>query len=166
MNTFSERLSLAIKKREMSQSEAARMAGISQQSMNYIIKNKLKSSKLAPKIASVLSINPEWLIYGRGQFEDATAYEIPILRTPYSLIKFINNDIAHDDIKYIVIDTYLGELAFAYVFEPKKMVICGSLNRVDSVEFLTLDNNEVAITKEASKSSFPIFEWRSRNVEF
>lgn len=166
MRTFAERLKIAIEKKGMSQSMAARICGISQQSMNYIISNNLTSSKLAPRIASALDINPEWLMYGRGRFEETKIYELQIIHNPYMLIKFLNNDIDANSVRYTAIDIDLGESAFAYIIEPKKMMICSSSNKFSYSEYLTLKNSIVEITKRKKKISFGIFEWRSRYVDF
>lgn len=167
MKIFAERLKMAIEKRGLSQAEAARKSGISQQSINYIINNKLKSSKLAPQIASALQVNPEWLIYGRGKFEETKVYEIPILDSPFMLLKFLHDDIDENMVKHTVIDIDLGDYAFAYILDQKKMIICGHFNNMTkSKEYLTLTPSAIEITGKKGESSFPIFEWRFRHVEF
>ncbi len=169
MSTFAERLKIAINKRELSQAEAARLCGIAQQSLNYIIANNLNSSKIAPKIASCLGINPEWLILGYGKFEENKVYELPIIHSPYMLKKFIKNELSENSLDYTVINTNLGELAFAYLLETKKMVIC-STNVIHTqnqkIEYLSIEELVASITDIRSELSFPIFEWRIRNVDY
>lgn len=169
MNTFAERLKVAIAKRGLSQAEAARKCSIAQQSFNYIIANNLNSSKLAPQIASSLGINPEWLILGHGRFEENKIYGLPIIHSPYMLKKFIKNEIDENSLDYTVININLGDLAFAYLLETKKMIICSSeiiTTQNQNVEYLTIEELAASITKKKGKISFPIFEWRIRNVDY
>ncbi|MCE3237832.1 MAG: hypothetical protein K0R24_813 [Gammaproteobacteria bacterium] len=170
MNTLAERLKIAINKRGMSQAEAARLCGISQQSINYIIANNLSSSKLAPQIALALNINPEWLILGRGKFEETKVYELPIIHSLYMLKKFIKNELDEQSLEYTVINVYLGNRAFAYLLEARKMAICSdeSINNTqnEKSEYLSIEESGVSITKENGIVSFPIFEWRIRSVDY
>lgn len=168
-NTFAKRLKLAIEKRNISQAEAARKCGISQQSINYIINNNLKSSKLAAQIASALCINPEWLISGRGKFEESKVYEIPIIHSVNMLNKFIQKKIDLNSLSYTVIDRYLSDLVFAYLIKPKKMLICYDETAIADIvasQYLTVENDTVSITDQKYDFSFPIFEWRLRNEDF
>lgn len=170
MNTFAERLKTAIDKRGISQAEAARICGIAQQSLNYIISNNLKSSKLAPEIAAALGINPEWLILGLGKFEENKLYELPILHSPYMLKKFIKGDIDLNTVDYAVINIDLGDQAFAYLIESKKLIICSNTiistqNR--NIEYLCIEDLVASISPVVKgELSFPIFEWRIRSVDY
>lgn len=169
MNTFAERLKQAIAKRGISQAEAARLSGIAQQSFNYIISNNLKSSKLAPQIASSLSINPEWLILGQGKFEESKIYELPIFHSPYLLKKFIKMELDENSLDYIVTNFDLGDRAFAYLLETRKMAICSIKiinNQNQKMEYLTIDDLTISVTETKGDLSFPIFEWRIRNVDY
>ena len=167
MNTFAEKLKIALKKRELSQAEAARLCGIAQQSLNYIISNNLNSSKLALQIASSLNINPEWLILGQGKFEETKLYELPIIHSPYMLKKFLQREIDENTMDYTVINVFLGDTAFAYLTDSKKIAICATeIINVYQIEYLNITNAAVIISKEKEELSFPIFEWRIRNVDF
>lgn len=170
MCNFSDRLNTIIKKRELSQTEAAKLCGIAQQSLNYIINSKLKSSKLAPQIAEALNINPEWLIYGTGKPELSKLYDLPIIHSAYMLKKLMNRELDLKTLETTVIDKFLGHGAFAYLTKPNEMAICGESSQKESVstkEFLTLSNEDmVIITVKKEKLSFPIFEWRRRYEDF
>lgn len=169
MNTFAERLKNAIAKRGISQAEAARLSGVAQQSFNYIITNNLKSSKLAPQIAARLGINPEWLILGQGKFEENKIYELPILHSPYLLRKYIKRELDENSLDYTTINIDLGDLAFAYLLETKKMVIC-SINNINTenqnTEYLSIKELTASVTEIKAELSFPIFEWRIRIVDY
>ena len=170
MKTFAERLKVAIAKKGLSQTEAARLCGIAQQSLNYIITNNLNSSKLAPQIASSLSINPEWLILGRGKLEENKIYELPIIHSPYMLRKFIKNELDQNSLDYTVINLNLGSPAFAYLLETRKMIICTTgiaLNtHSQKIEYLNIEELTASVTGTKGKLSFPIFEWRIRSVNY
>lgn len=165
--SFSERLKKILHIKNLSQAQAAKACGIAQQSMNYIINSDLKSSKLAPQIASALNVNPDWLIYGTGRPDILQIANIPLLQSVSMLKKFIRGNLAIDLLDFTVIDSYLGNNAFAYLLKPKEMLICAdSSHEIINFEYLTLENDEIVITKKAKKISFPIFERRKRYEDF
>ena len=165
--SFSKRLKQLIEDKGLSQAEAARLCGIAQQSMNYILKNDLKSSKIAPQIADALNINPEWLIYGEGRPDVIVTNEIPIIHSPYMLKKYMADSLAQESLELTIIDKFLGNKAFAYLVKPTKMAICAdSVGEIQPKEYLTLKNNEVIVATNRTKVSFPIFEWRERYEDF
>ena len=165
--SFSERLKKILCVKGLSQAQAAKVCGIAQQSMNYIINSDLKSSKLAPQIASALDVNPDWLIYGTGRPDILKISNIPLLHSVSMLKKFIRGNLPVDLLDFTVIDTYLGSNAFSYLFKPKEMLICSdNTHEIINSEYLTLENDEIAITKQAKKISFPIFERRKRYEYF
>lgn len=167
MLTFAERLKKALDKKKISQAEAARRCGISQQSINYIISNNVSSSKLGPAIASALKINPEWLIYGTGSFEEAKIYQVPLIHSLYMLNKFLKNELGKNSYDCVIIDTYIGNSAFAYLVAPKEIVVC-STEKSPSIgaQYLTIKNSAIIITDNKEELSFSIFEWRKRYVNF
>ena len=168
--SFSKRLKQVIDKKGISQTEAARLCGIAQQSMYYILKNDLKSSKLAPQIAEALDINPEWLILGEGRPDIVKTYEIPIIHSAYMLKKYLNDDLSYDAMDFTIIDQNLGVKAFSYLLTPTKMAICSdSLEKIKANQFLILtEKSEVIITENSGEGRlvFPIFEWRERYEDF
>lgn len=173
--TFAQRLKKIIEDKGLSQAEVARLCNISQQSINYIINKNLRSSKLAPKIAHCLEINPEWLIYGEGKQKETQVYEIPIIHSVYMFKKFLRNKLNFASLEYTIIDVNLGPTAFAYLIEPSKMAVCFDHKEISSTikenlnkeEYLCLNNNQVSVITEAnSADNFLVFEWRLRNAEF
>lgn len=167
MNTFAQRLNVALSKLGLTQVEAAKKCGIRQQTLSYIIQKNLASSKLAPKIASALAINPEWLIHGRGRFKEVQVIGIPILHSIIMLNSFLRHELDKEEVKYIFTTLSLGDDAFAYLLEPTKLVLC-SQGRSDfsEKEYLTINNYKVFVTEKREKQSFPIVEWRGRYVSF
>lgn len=165
--SFSNRLKQYLEDHGISQAKAAKKCGIAQQSLNYILNNNLTSSKLAPKIAETLAINPDWLIYGHGKPEITFIQEIPIIHSPYMLKKFLSGNLPENTLEHTVSDTFLGNKAFAYLIESKKIILCYDNNQSTCSEnYLTLSENEVNISSEKKEFSFPIFEWRERYEAF
>ncbi|KOE79482.1 hypothetical protein ACS86_17855 [Vibrio alginolyticus] len=114
---FSDRLRFALYKKGMSQAEAARKSSISQQALNYIIKNRLDKSKLSSQIALGLDINPEWLIYGKGDWENKPSARVFKVKDKY-MIDLILMD--RDDVSFDVehFDMYIpGGVNIAFSFE-------------------------------------------------
>lgn len=167
MENLSERIRFILYKHSISQSEAARRCGISQQSMNYIIKNNLTSSKLSHQIAEGLNVNAEWLINGLGNPEQRKMIEIPFFDNPLGLKAFLSG--IPDLIKnHICIDIDYGELAFAYMIDEYNIVICShdkkTFLKTNHMEFIQINSDEVKISKTKIKNSFQICEWRIKNV--
>ncbi len=166
MKTFAERLKVAIEKRGLSQAVAARKCGIAQQSISYILNNNLNTSKLGPQIAAALMINPEWLIYGRGKFEETKVYELPILHSPYMLTKFLENRLDLHSVDFTLSEKFLGSTAFAYLLEATKIILCSDMDHFNGSEYLNLTESTAIVSKEKNGLSFPIFEWRTRYESF
>lgn len=169
MESFSERLRFVLYKREMSQSEAARRCGITQQAMNYIIKNNLESSKLAIQIANGLNVNPEWLVYGKGKFENAELTELPLIDNYFILEAFVHGIKIPEDKGGVFVDKDYGKYAFAFCVEKNKIAICcssdASIENTLTHEYLVVmpDSFEVITNKKAD--CYQICEWRIINVD-
>ncbi len=168
MKTFSERLKFALYKRDITQTEAARRCCISQQSMNYVINKNLKASKLANKIASGLNINPEWLIYGTGKFENPELFDIPIIDNVLMLKTFFHGLNIQDQADFVVSCQYLGERPFAYLIAHNKLALCASSefkieNSIQN-EYLIINADSVEVTDNKKDISYQIYEWRTFNV--
>lgn len=165
--SFSMRLKEILHSKNLSQGQAAKICGISQQSIHYIIKSNLSNSKLAPQIASALNINSDWLIYGLGKPDLLHVSNLPILHSVHMLKKFLQGNIEIASLDLTIIDTYLGDNAFSYLFKPKEMLICAdNTHQISNTDYLTLHNDEIIITKQPKKLSFPIFERRKRCEDF
>lgn len=165
--SFSIRLKEILNSKNLSQRQAAKICGISQQAIHYIIKSDLSNSKLAPQIASALNINLDWLIYGMGKPDLLQISNIPILYSVYMLREFLQGDLTNELLELTIIDTYLGDNAFAYLFKSKEMLICAdNTHQISNTDYLTLHKNEIIITKQSNKLSFPIFERRKRCEDF
>ena len=173
MATLAERIKSALSKRGLSQAEAAKRCGISQQSINYIINKNLKASKLAAQIASGLQVNPEWLIYGTGKLENPEIYEIPVIHSANMLERFLCGGELDSLTETVLLSQNLGEYVFAYLFASNKLAICSSVEQLPDnlkfIEFLVLKNNQVCVEKGKQSpvgEHFLIYEWRTRNVNF
>lgn len=172
MSSFSERLKNTLKKKGLSQTEFAKMCGISQQSLNYTINKSKKSSQLVITLSNILNISPNWLISGKGRPEIPNVYAIPIIHSAYMLKKYLTNALAEDEkMQFTFSDGFLGNMAFAYLIRPKEIVICADNTiQYTSTQFLSLAAEEgvveITATPTKNEQSFPIVEWRKRDRDF
>lgn len=83
------------------------------------------------------------------------------------LKKLLNANLQHDNLEFEIFRGFIGNNAFAYLVKPKKMAICAD-GQIDftTKEYLTLENDEIDITKNKGALSFPIFEWRERYADY
>ncbi|RLV60406.1 XRE family transcriptional regulator [Parashewanella curva] len=164
--TLGERLERALIELQVSQTELAKRSGVTKQAINYIINQKLTESKLAPKLANALNINPNWLMLGIGQLECKISREVPILNSFVALQKYLKDGIFIWGSPSILTEKNLGKLAFAFQTELKKVALCGLENTFNATEFLVIEPAKYEIVTEQIDGSFPIYEWRIRCVEF
>lgn len=69
-----ERIRRMLREKDMTQAELARLAGIKQQTISYIVGGESagQSSRYTTKIAEALGVNPVWLATGSGNPHDPT----------------------------------------------------------------------------------------------
>lgn len=168
MKNLSDRIKFALYKLDISQTEAARRCGMSQQSMHYIIRKNVDSSKLANQIAVGLKISPEWLISGKGKFENPETDNIPIIDNVITLNYFINGGNIKDSADFIVSSTYFDKVSFAYLVECNKIAICLSkeceIKDTIVTEYLIIKDRSIEISNKKTEDSYQIVEWRIFNV--
>jgi transcriptional regulator with XRE-family HTH domain len=165
--SFSQRLKNIIHDKGLSQSQAAKICKISQQSMNYMINRDLQSSKLAPRIAKELGINPDWLIYGVGRPDKRALSEVPLIHSVTMLKRFMQGKLALNALDFTIVDQSLGDKAFAYLLKPKELLICSDkTQKITSQQYLVLRKDELIVSKESEKNAFPIIERRKRYKDF
>ncbi|MFZ4220667.1 helix-turn-helix domain-containing protein [Enterobacter ludwigii] len=169
MQSFSERLRYVLYKRDMSQSEAARRCGISQQAMNYIIKNNLDSSKLAVQIANGLNLNPDWLISGKGKLENVELIEIPVIDNYFVLEGYVHGVKISEDTENVFIDKNYGKYPFAFFVEKNKIAICSSpdvsIENTYIHEYLVVKPDSFSVVSDKPDNGYQICEWRILNVD-
>lgn len=172
MQTFSDRLKISLKKKGLSQTQAAKLCGLSQQSLNYTINKSKKLPQLSITLSNLLNVQPEWLVSGKGRPEIPNVYAIPIIHSGYMLKKHLKNEFKEDEkLQFTFSDEFLGNSAFAYLIKPKEVVICADdITKYPTTQFLSLSVEEgaVAISTTPTKNefSFPIVEWRKREKDF
>lgn len=69
MKTLADRLNEKMKEMDISQEKLALEVGVSQTTISKISKGETLRSKFMPKIAEVLGVHEEWLVYG-GEYPD------------------------------------------------------------------------------------------------
>ena len=162
VKTLGSRLKKILKDKNLTQKDAAEIVGISAQSLNYIITNDLKTSKLAPKIAMKLGIHSDWLLYGKGRPMEPVFFEVPIVNNTFALEKFIQQEDTLDNISdFAVIDYDLGPNAFAYLLNKRELVFCHPYeSNITSNLFLCINfsDNIVELKEEkSSENSFSVY---------
>lgn len=75
MKTFSDRLKFIMRKKNLTQTELAKLCNVSQQAVQYIASKNVQNSKLAPAIAKAVSVNIDWLLFGVGEDGLTTEFE-------------------------------------------------------------------------------------------
>lgn len=160
--TLASRLKKILKDKNLTQKEAADIIGISAQSLNYIITNDLKTSKLAPKIAIKLGINSDWLLFGKGRPMEPTFYEVPIFNNSFCLEEYLhNNSLPDSKTEFTVIDKDLGPKSFAFLRSKKELIFCYPMDAIVSTSLYLCINfidNIVEISEEKKEANaYPIY---------
>lgn len=180
MDTLAERIKYVIYKLGLNQAEIAKMSGISQQSINYIIRKNLAESRLSSKIAEGLNINPEWLIYGKGEIVSPKIYKIPVINDYLSLQIYLSDRRLDDDVVYLLTSRFISAKPFAVKTDNNKICICK--NSYDSPrehpcgdylcgDYLYFNNKEMRIITRNEhnglnrKFLFKISEWRIYDIK-
>lgn len=168
MKNLSERLQYVLFHKKITQTEAAKRCGISQQSINYIIKNSIERSKLAHQIAAGLNVNPEWLINGIGGMESKCIYKIPVMFNFDYLQAFLKN-IPISGVDFIHTDFLYGDKVFAYKVLDNKVAICSESDMEEmeylNEEFLLISVDDCQVFPSRVDGAYRICEWRLYNVE-
>lgn len=84
MKTLADRLRAALAEARMNQSELARRVGVTRGAVSFWLNSattNLAGENLL-KVASVLSVSPNWLATGRGTMKPASAQEVPLQGNP------------------------------------------------------------------------------------
>jgi transcriptional regulator with XRE-family HTH domain len=168
MKSLSERLRYVLFEKKLSQADAARRCGITQQAISYIIKNSVDSSKLSQQIAEGLSINHDWLIYGTGRMNNARGLKVPFIDNYFLLKAFISGTNTEIKFKYISTEYDYGEKAFAFQINNFEKVICCPVGNTEKNlnrnEYITISENNISPNSEKSENTYIICERRLYNV--
>lgn len=167
LNSLAERLNFIIEDRNLSHNDVARLCGIKQGSVSYIIAKGLKKSKLANEIADGLNISYEWLTKGIGSMTVQKAYPVPFFHSIYDAIKFYKNHFNGEVTHYLYSNQeILATEAFAIQCNPELTCICAFSESAQSQIGLYLNltdilNDKLSISTEPDQqTSFPIIEIR------
>ncbi|AOF53697.1 hypothetical protein BKG91_03470 [Rodentibacter caecimuris] len=99
MGTLATRLNKLLKEKDINQTEFAEMVGIKQPSMQRILSGETKNPRKIIKMASVLGVDPNWLLYGdRGAINiGGNAENSPITTTTNNF--FSSDKLAKDELR-------------------------------------------------------------------
>ena len=161
-----ERLERAMFELKITQAQLAKKAGVTQQAISYIIKNKLTESKMAPKLAEAMGINPNWLLLGIGELTKNFGYEVPIINSFFVLQKFFRDGYRVHDEPFLITEINIGQQAFAFQTGINEVTICSRANTFNAKQFLLIEATRTEIVDEITENAYPIFERRMRSVEY
>ncbi|MBM7070753.1 helix-turn-helix transcriptional regulator [Shewanella sp. 202IG2-18] len=164
--TLGERLERALIEVQMTQSQLAQKAGVTQQAISYIIKHKVDETKMAPKLAEALGVNPSWLILGIGRLYKDFGTELPIISSFVLLQKFLRDGVTPPGTPTVLTEADLSPSAFAYQTELHKVALCDLSDDFNATEFLHVQGAQLEVVTEPMTNAYPIYEWRVRSVEF
>lgn len=167
--TLSDRIKLVLFEEGLSQAEGARRCSISQQTLNYIIKNKLNQSKLANQIALGLGVRSEWLISGKGEKRVRRQPTVFVIKDLEMLnILMMNRNDVHIDVETFKFDG-LPELDKLFAVKNNDELIIFSneikdLKIMKSFEYIKILEDGFELS-ENKISEFLVIEKRKRNVK-
>jgi SOS-response transcriptional repressor LexA len=132
MAELGARIRQVLLERGLTQSQLARLVGVKQQTISYICapESPASSSRYAPKIATILGVNPQWLQSGEGGKYDPTVrielegVELSVKKVPFLAPKNIKPFLAGettDTRKGLMTDAEAGGRAFAVEIEGDSM---------------------------------------------
>ncbi len=167
LHTLADRLQYIIELRNLSHNDVARLCGIKQGSVSYILAKNLDRSKLAYEMAKGLNVSYDWLTTGRGTMRPQSIHQIPLFDNVFDGIKYTQSQ----DIESVQSFVYsekdeLAQETFAYNINDKVTLIC--LFSQDSPHhcglFLNVTNillGEVELSKTPTHDAYyPVAELR------
>ena len=165
--TLADRLQFLINERGYSHNDVARLCGIKQGSVSYILAKNLRKSKLANEMADGLNVSYEWLTKGEGPMTIEKAYAIPLFKNVFDAVKFYKNDFSGEVPAYTYSNKKtLASQTLAIEFAEQYTCICAFHSALQDEVSCYLDlsdilNNKVALqaTRE-NPNDFPVVELR------
>ena len=167
--TLSDRIKLVLFEEGLSQAEGARKCDISQQTLNYIIKNKLDRTKLANQIALGLGVRSEWLISGRGEKRAKKQTTVYVIKDLDMLkVLMMNRGDVRIETETFKIDgfDYIKKM-FAIRYENKVVIFSNEIedfNSMNKIEYIKINENGFEIS-DNKISEFLVIEKRISNVK-
>jgi SOS-response transcriptional repressor LexA len=93
MNSLGDRLKQSLEKADLTQVELAEKLGVSQQAVQFICSGRTKHSKHIGKIAEILNVTPEWLMFGsNNEVKEDTLNYASIYKVPLYTIRELDTD--------------------------------------------------------------------------
>lgn len=163
-DTFAKRLRTVMERKNLNTVELAKLAGVSRQSISYILNKDLKESRLSLKFALALNVSYDWLAKGIEDQTFVEIFDVLVFSQIYELLNYISTKQTSVNIKAITSNKKLESDSF--VFNPLNTTIyyyCLVDNSIESSKYLTLDVENTSFnitTKRAKRFSYPIIEIR------
>jgi hypothetical protein len=174
LDTLANRLAYIMEKNKYSHNDVARLCGIKQGSVSYILAKNLNKSKLSNDIATGLNISYEWLTEGLGSEVKTYISKVPLFDSILDCIKYVQEPNSVEVSKYESISiTYAYDKLFSYAITDKITVICSLMEDKGIgmglyLNVMDLIYNKISLTKEADQKttiSFIVHELRLRAID-
>ena len=152
----------------LSQNDVARICGIRQGSVSYILLNNIKKSKLSVDLSKGLGVNHEWLTDGKGIISEIKSYSIPIFKSILKLISALKNSDEMENVEYtFTSDKQTAINSFCFI-KNKIVYICrndivvgGQTSEKIYLNITNIFNEEISVeNKIHGPLSFEILEIR------
>ena len=131
LKTLGERLAKVLDKIGINQSEAAVRTGISKATISHLIRNKVENYKNSNLLADGLTVNHDWLVYGRGGILNPTVRYVPIIQEYFRLRLYQSEGFLEDSTHFLVTEQNYGDGMFATVLD-NTLLIC---SKPDDTEY-------------------------------
>lgn len=174
LDTLAERLAYIMEKNKYSHNDVARLCGIKQGSVSYILAKNLDKSKLSNDIATGLNISYEWLTEGLGNEVKTYISKVPLFDSILDCIKYVQKPNSTEVSKYESVSvTYASDHLFSYSINDRIIVICSLIEDKKSgmglyLNVIDLIYNKISLTKDIDARatvSFVIHELRLRSID-
>ncbi len=123
LSTFGARLSKILSHLGINQSEAAKRTGVPKTTISHIIRNNVGSYKNSSALADGLSVNHDWLVYGRGGILNPAVFYIPIIHEYFRVRLFHSEGFLEDNTHFLVTEQDYGQGMFATMLD-NSILIC------------------------------------------
>lgn len=161
-DTFAQRLRTVMERKNLNTVEVAKLAGVSRQSVNYILNNNLKSSKLSLQFALALNVSYDWLARGIDDNSFLELNEILVFTDIFDLIQYIHTKKTDNIRKSVSYNKLLQKDAFVFLNKANNTYYyCSTDKSIESSQYINIDlehNTFNIVNKSTTKTCFPIVE--------
>ncbi|WP_162902306.1 helix-turn-helix domain-containing protein [Facilibium subflavum] len=167
LHTLADRLQYVIEQRNYSHNDVARLCGIKQGSVSYILAKNLDRSKLSYQIANGLDISYNWLVTGEGSMKPELIYPVAKFDTIFDCIKYSQKPDVNEVEEFVYTErSELANHCFALDINGHIIAICSFAEKQKSTTNMYLNITDVLSgklklsNKKESQAAYPVVELR------